>query len=72
MTTEIKPCPFCGGTDFVFTESEDDGFIFCNGCWGSTSIPLESLPGYHEANAILDDCSDETKQPLIDKWNTRV
>ena len=70
--SELKPCAHCGKTGISYTENEDWGFVFCDNCNASVSMDLEDLPDYHEQNAPLDDCEDKTKQPLIDKWNTRA
>lgn len=35
MTTELKPCPFCGGTKVYLMESQQgvcDGYVVCDGC----------------------------------------
>lgn len=62
---ELKNCPFCGSADIRI--SEDDGgyarWVTCNDC--ECDGPL--IP-YNQA---LDFTSDEARQYVIDKWNTR-
>jgi len=68
----LLPCPFCGGRSFSFTYSEDFGYLLCDPCFAGIGIDLDDLPRYSEIGEPLEDCPAETKQPLIDKWNTRA
>ena len=54
--TELKPCPFCGGTDIHIVENGPDGFsITCKDC-----------------NAWVDNIfEDMTKEQAIELWNRR-
>lgn len=68
---DIKPCPFCGNKSVDFSENEDWGYLYCENCGASIGIDLEDLPNYFELGDALTDCPNQTKAPLIEKWNTR-
>lgn len=58
---ELKPCPFCGGTDIevnrIYDEADevDKFYLSCNGCGIEQSI-----------------CIYKTTQEAIKAWNTRA
>lgn len=54
--TELRPCPFCGGTDIHIVENGPDGFsITCKDC-----------------NVWVDNIfEDMTEEQAIEQWNKR-
>lgn len=63
MNTEIKPCPFCGGTDGLSFEDGSTyrwGLASCNSCGATAGEVRREYPdqGKWHANAIAE-------------WNTR-
>jgi Lar family restriction alleviation protein len=63
MPDELKPCPFCGGTETGRCVSMYDGTwygtIACSGC--GASLEVENLPTEDAAHA-----------ELLRRWNTRA
>lgn len=61
---ELKPCPFCGGTNIIYTDSADDKpnthNIYCNDCGGGTA----NFSGC-SSNEILKKCA-------VEAWNRRT
>lgn len=56
MTQKLKPCPFCGGTDFE-KDVTSDGYLFtCKKCGVEVNFPSSRL----------------TQVLGIDMWNNRV
>ena len=61
---ELKPCPFCGGTNIIYTdtsmEKPNNHSVFCNDCGCGTGFFSGSSP-----DCIL-------KQYAINAWNIRA
>ena len=61
---ELKPCPFCGGTNIVYTDKADDKnnthCVYCYDCGGGT--------------ATFSGCSshETLKNVAIKAWNRRA
>jgi Lar family restriction alleviation protein len=68
MTKDLKPCPFCGGTEVKLdceARNRTGEYVF------KYEIRCLSCPAIFNENAwYLDPC--EAKQDIIDKWNTRL
>ena len=60
MNDELKPCPFCDGTDINVVIEGNFSFEECAGC-GATS----------EAHRAYEICTEQRKAAAADKWNTR-
>ena len=63
---ELKPCPFCGGTDIRMITSVFDTDIFCAECHGSMT----------RASFFYKSCLAEAKEShekeAIEAWNRRA
>lgn len=66
MTSELKPCPFCGSTAYAVSETDADDiswhFIRCRGCGVRTRGKWHS-PG--------NDCP-QLREEVREEWNTRI
>jgi Lar family restriction alleviation protein len=67
----IKPCPFCGDTDLIFTHSTPDRegvpcTITCDFCGASG-------PSVYESPETVQACSNNNTLPAkaLDSWNHR-
>lgn len=56
MSEELKPCPFCGGTDLVVTEAMGESWVLCK---NEKCLATCSGNAANKATAIV-------------SWNTRV
>ena len=62
--TELKPCPFCGGTPNLITDRAYHAIgVFCSLCSGR----VETI-GYPEER----DSEDLAEQCIVNAWNRRV
>lgn len=55
MSAELKPCPFCGGSDIIVTHETADACVYCSRCFGEIKL--------YRRGVIASD--------LDAKWNTR-
>ena len=66
MATELKPCPFCGGTDIRKLVTVFDCNIWCADC----------RAGMHRDNYMKRDSIRETlfeaEEEVIEAWNRRT
>ncbi len=71
MSEELKPCPFCGGTDLDV--DFEGGFVSCNSC--DTYGPNVDNEWTPERGLIDEDDDDEAKQiraKAVELWNNRA
>lgn len=63
--TDLKPCPFCGGSDTILMVHQDFGFYYKSGvrCQSCRSIILY--------DSDTDDEGEKTRQ-AVQKWNGRA
>lgn len=55
---ELKPCPFCGGSNVIDTYINFVPALMCSNCGAAMSTPMTFKGNY--------------KNELISKWNRRV
>ena len=73
MHTELKPCPFCGGSNITLTsydvqpDNYHAGSAYCNDCemGGPSSLSLPEPDGYWMPGA------DSAKEEGAKAWNRR-
>jgi Lar family restriction alleviation protein len=70
MTTEIKPCPFCGGSDVSISEGETFRWMFaeCDACGARASDVRVKTMG----EGTKEEYKAEAEARAIQEWNTRA
>lgn len=68
MTTDLKPCPFCGGEPLLMQKENIGWYVTCNSCSASTKmhIPKAVYPW-----AIYDAIQDAVNK-AGEAWNRRA
>lgn len=70
--TDLKPCPFCGGTADIDTQREycsprgnfgEECAVYCLKCDADMSMPYRDLPGW---------MVDEVAGLVVERWNSRA
>lgn len=80
MSRELKPCPFCGGTDIQYSIKTTGGYerkyhasMFCNTCHCYGARILYKVPSdnkFYPRHLVEDDT--ELQEKAIEAWNRRV
>ena len=63
---ELKPCPFCGGTDILIDTYLNGTMIWCTSC--NATISKMSYLEYHN----VPDVKENVEPKVIEMWNRRV
>ena len=65
MSDELKPCPFCGGTNLQINAEDIDGYMACVRCWD-----CDDMQGPASAYKYRD--VEKAKADAIQQWNKRA
>ena len=69
--TELKPCPFCGGTNVIV--EEDDRLLNGHKFWYIVhGMYQEKCPLVNMFNAWYSSAKFTTREKAIEAWNRRV
>lgn len=78
MSRELKPCPFCGGTDIQYSIKTTGGYkrqyhasMFCNTCHCYGARILYQVPNKDYSRYLVEN-DTELHEKAIEAWNRRV
>lgn len=81
MKIELKPCPFCGGTDIELKDYTEHVYGFwdykikCKTCRAYMDSPSTAIVTYYDTymqQTRNDETKAKAKQELINAWNRRA